>query len=72
MKKITKKQKIAALEKCAEYLVVNEEREYEDYVQYCEDYGYNPKNIRGREQQKHIYTQALIGLGLEFPEYDNV
>ncbi len=62
-----KKDQLKLLTKVAEYIVDCENGEYESYVTYCEDNDLEPKNVTGREQQKHVYALALVGLGLDFP-----
>ena len=59
--------KTDALTRCAEYIVSCDNKEYSDYVTYCDDNGLNPSDTQGIEQQKHVYAIALIGLGLDFP-----
>jgi hypothetical protein len=68
MVKITKLQ---ALKEAAWYIIHCESGEYESYVTYCEDNGYNPKNIQGKDQRLHAYALALIGLGMAFPKGDS-
>ena len=55
------------LELVAEYIVSCEGREYEDYIGYCKDNNVEPADLSGVVQSKHVYSQALRGLGLEFP-----
>jgi hypothetical protein len=50
---------LAALESVAAYIVDCEGREFEDYVRYCDDNGLNPSDIKGVENQKHVYAQTL-------------
>lgn len=59
--------KSEALISVAEYIVSCDNKEYDDYVRYCDDNGLEPSDITGAEQSQHVYAQALIGLGLEFP-----
>ena len=59
--------KLDALTMVAEYIVDCESNEYRSYVTYCEENDWNPKDIRGANQSKHVYAVALIGLDLEFP-----
>lgn len=61
------KGKLEALVTVAVYIISCDNKEYDDYVTYCDDNGLNPSDIQGAEQVKHVYAQALIGLGLEFP-----
>ena len=51
----------------AEYVVSCDSNEYESYTTYCDDNSLVHADIRGPEQIKHVYAQALIGLGLEYP-----
>jgi hypothetical protein len=64
MIKITKKQ---AFERIAEHILDCENGEYESYLTYCEDNGYNPVNIKGKNQSFHVYALALIALDCKFP-----
>lgn len=57
--------KLDALKQTAE-LVLNQERE--DYIRWCEENDYDPRDIRGLRQSGHPYAIALIGLELEFRE----
>jgi len=57
--------KEGALKQIAEFVL---EQENDDYISWCEENDYDPKQIRGLEQSGHPYALALIGLGLEFEE----
>ena len=64
------KTRVSWLKTVAEYIVSCDGREYDDYVGYCKDNEIDPSNIEGFEQSKHVYAQALMGLGLKFPVED--
>ena len=66
MPKLTKAQ-VKAMQAVCHYILDCTNADYDDYVQYCDDYGYDPAKIRGKEQRKHVYAKALIGLGYSFP-----
>lgn len=55
------------LELVAEYIVNCGNNEYDDYITYCRDNEVEPADLNGEIQGKHVYSQALRGLGLEFP-----
>ena len=59
--------KKTATQRVLEYTVDCESGEYDSYVSYCSENGYDPKDIHGKGQTGHVYALALIGLGLEFP-----
>ena len=60
-------EKVQSLIEVAEYVIDCESREYESYVEYCEENSLDPALINAPEQSSHVYAKALIGLGLEFP-----
>lgn len=66
---MTKKvNKIKMLESVADYIVSCDGKEYDDYVQYCDDENLKLNEITGKKQLQHVYAQALVGLGLSFPK----
>lgn len=64
MKKMTKKE---AAESLARYLVDSDNKERNDYDDWCDANSLDPKNIHGDRQRTHVYTQALTVLGLNYP-----
>lgn len=46
--------------------IIEDGKEFEDYVDWCYDNELDPANIQGEIQRGHIYAQALIGLELEY------
>jgi len=55
---------VKAFVKIARYIL--DEKEYDDYITYCSDNSISPDDIGGKEQQQHVYAQALISLDLKF------
>ncbi len=62
---ISEKQ-IDALRKLADWVIGCDDKEYHDYVTFCEENKLDPNKIRGRIQRHHPYALALFGLGLEY------
>ena len=62
-KKLNKDQ---ALVLVAHYII--DDKEHDDYALWCEQEGLNPRDIQGERQRKHVYAQALIGLGMEYKD----
>ncbi len=56
--------KTQALKKVAQYIIDDKERE--DYEDFCDVHNLDPKDIKGKLQSAHVYACALIGLGLEY------
>ncbi len=52
----------------ADWIMSCDNKEYDDYVNYCDDNGLDPAKINGREQSKHVYAKALISLNMTFPK----
>ena len=67
MSKPISRRKLAALLKVADYIVDCENAEYDNYTEWCEENGLDPKDIKGKEQSKNVYALALIGLGFAYP-----
>jgi hypothetical protein len=51
-----------------EQIVDCENRFYHDYLDYCSALELDTEEVTGKEQSNHIYSLALQGLGLSFPE----
>ncbi len=62
------KARFEALEDAAMYIIACDNKECEDYIEWCEENDLNPFKIRGKEQKNHPYAIALFGLGLKFPK----
>ena len=52
----------------AAYIIHVDNAELENYTDYCEENGWNPADINGKDQSGHVYAKALIALGLEYSE----
>jgi hypothetical protein len=63
MKK-SKVNKDQALILVAQYIL--DEKEREDYIDQCDFYDIDPKDLQGEKQRKHVYALALIGLSQKF------
>ena len=54
---------IDKLKQAAKYLLSTE---FDDYTEWCEENGFKPEDIKGKNQSNHPYAVALLGLGLKF------
>jgi hypothetical protein len=63
MPKLTKVQ-VKAMQDVCHYILDCTDADYDDYVQYCDDYGYDPAKIRGKGQSKHVYAKAYRTVNL--------
>ena len=61
MRKLNKDQ---ALVLVAQYILDDKERN--DYDDYCDCHEIDPKDIQGEKQRTHVYAMALIGLGNKY------
>lgn len=44
-------------------------REHDDYSNFCDENGVDPKDLQGELQASHPYGLALIGLDLPYEDY---
>jgi hypothetical protein len=63
-KRVSKSQ---ALVRIARYIIDTDNKDYRDYIEFCDDNGLDPKDIQGEIQSNNVYALCLIGLGMKFP-----
>jgi hypothetical protein len=56
-----------ALVRIAHYIIGTDNKDYFDYIDYCDENGLDVKDIQGEKQSNHVYALSLIGLGMKFP-----
>ncbi len=59
--------KTDAAQRIAEYIL---ETELENYLSFCEDNFLDPKVICGDRQADHVYSLAMVALGIETPDFE--
>ena len=58
--------RLKALKEVAEYIVHSDDKERDDYIDFCDDNGVDCYKIKGKLQSTHVYAKSLIGMGLKF------